>query len=140
MDKQNNNQFNSNGQNNIRRPDNRIKPQVQDKKTVPEKNNFNDRNRNPSNSPGQFKPKDQRIGEKPALDNQSKEKPEQQRYPQQQNRFPRSNPPTPFHESYNRTIKAKREETAEDIQADVERVEKDIQFEIKQIKSIKLGL
>lgn len=34
----------------------------------------------------------------------------------------------------------KREETLEDIQADIERVEKDIQFEIKQIQTVILGL
>jgi hypothetical protein len=37
-------------------------------------------------------------------------------------------------------IEPKREETVEDIIADTERIEKDIQFEIKQIKTIKLGL
>jgi len=31
-------------------------------------------------------------------------------------------------------------ETIEDIIADIERIEKDIQFEIKQIRTIKLGL
>ncbi len=34
----------------------------------------------------------------------------------------------------------KREETLEDIRADIERVEKDIQFEIKQIQTVALGL
>ncbi len=34
----------------------------------------------------------------------------------------------------------KRVETVEDIQADIERIDKDIQFEIKQIKAVKLGL
>ena len=34
----------------------------------------------------------------------------------------------------------KREETLEDIRADIERVEKDIQFEIKQIQTVILGL
>lgn len=37
-------------------------------------------------------------------------------------------------------ITSKRIETVEDIQADIERIEKDIQFEIKQIKAIKLGI
>lgn len=39
-----------------------------------------------------------------------------------------------------RSITAKRIETVEDIQADIERIDKDIQFEIKQIKAVKLGL
>jgi hypothetical protein len=39
-----------------------------------------------------------------------------------------------------RHIKPKRIETVEDIKADTERIEKDIQFEIKQIRSAKLGL
>lgn len=39
-----------------------------------------------------------------------------------------------------RHIKTNRVETVEDIKADVERIEKDIQFEIKQIRSAKLGL
>lgn len=34
----------------------------------------------------------------------------------------------------------RRIETVEDIQADIERIDKDIQFEIKQIKAVKLGL
>lgn len=39
-----------------------------------------------------------------------------------------------------RSITSKRIETVEDIQADIERIDKDIQFEIKQIKAVKLGL
>ncbi len=39
-----------------------------------------------------------------------------------------------------RSITTKRIETVEDIQADIERIDKDIQFEIKQIKAVKLGL
>jgi len=39
-----------------------------------------------------------------------------------------------------RHIKPKRIETIEDIRADIERVEKDIQLEIKQIRAAKLGL
>ncbi|NLG89570.1 MAG: hypothetical protein GX494_10265 [Clostridiaceae bacterium] len=34
----------------------------------------------------------------------------------------------------------KREESIDDIKLDIEKIEKDIQFEIKQIRSIKLGL
>lgn len=139
MDKQNTSQLNSNGHNNNRRPDNSVKPQVQDKRAIPERNSFNDRNRNQNGGPGQFKPKDQKPIEKTAVDSQNKEKPEQQRF-FQQNKFARSNPPKPLHEPYNKVIKVKREDSVEDIQADVERVEKDIQFEIKQVKSIKLGL
>jgi hypothetical protein len=37
-------------------------------------------------------------------------------------------------------MKPKREETIEDIQMDIEKLERDIQFEIKQISSTKLGL
>lgn len=39
-----------------------------------------------------------------------------------------------------KSITTKRIETVEDIQADIERIDKDIQFEIKQIKAIKLGI
>lgn len=39
-----------------------------------------------------------------------------------------------------RIANPKREETIEDIQMDIEKLEKDIQFEIKQIRSTKLGL
>ncbi|NLM75782.1 MAG: hypothetical protein GX187_06795 [Clostridiaceae bacterium] len=39
-----------------------------------------------------------------------------------------------------RHIRASHIETVEDIIADIERVEKEIQFEIKQIRTIKLGL
>lgn len=39
-----------------------------------------------------------------------------------------------------KVIKTRHIETVEDIQADIERVEKDIQLEIKQIRAIKLGL
>lgn len=39
-----------------------------------------------------------------------------------------------------RIITPKREETIDDIKMDIEKLEKDIQFEIKQIQSVKLGL
>jgi|GEM_PF-1266904 len=39
-----------------------------------------------------------------------------------------------------KSITTKRIETIEDIQADIERIDKEIQFEIKQIKAIKLGI
>lgn len=39
-----------------------------------------------------------------------------------------------------RIINSKHIETVEDIRADAERIEKDIEFEIRQIKSVKLGL
>lgn len=39
-----------------------------------------------------------------------------------------------------KSIATKRIETIEDIQADIERIDKEIQFEIKQIKAIKLGI
>lgn len=39
-----------------------------------------------------------------------------------------------------RNIRTRQFETVEDIQADIERIDKDIQFEIKQISTIKLGL
>lgn len=39
-----------------------------------------------------------------------------------------------------RIANPKREETVEDIQMDIEKLEKDIQFEVKQIRSTKLGL
>lgn len=52
---------------------------------------------------------------------------------------------SPFHnaihgDSAAKYIKPVRIETVEDIQADLERVEKDIQFEIKQIRAVKLSL
>jgi len=37
-------------------------------------------------------------------------------------------------------IPKKREESAEDIRSDAERIEKELQFEIKQIQTIKLGM
>lgn len=37
-------------------------------------------------------------------------------------------------------LNVKREETVEDIRIDIERLEKEIQFEIKQIKAVSLGL
>jgi hypothetical protein len=39
-----------------------------------------------------------------------------------------------------RIANPKREESVDDIRMDIEKLEKDIQFEIKQIRSIKLGL
>ena len=39
-----------------------------------------------------------------------------------------------------RIVSPKREENVDDIKMDIEKLEKDIQFEIKQIQSIKLGL
>ncbi len=45
-----------------------------------------------------------------------------------------------YSDSTSRIIKTTRVETVEDIIADIERIEKDIQFEIKQIRTIKLGL
>jgi hypothetical protein len=50
------------------------------------------------------------------------------------------------HQRYNtdslvaRISNPKRDETIEDIIMDIEKLEKDIQFEIKQIRSVKLGL
>jgi len=46
----------------------------------------------------------------------------------------------PHHDHLNRPMRTKREETLDDIKADIEQIEKDIQFEIRQIRSIKLGL
>ena len=56
-----------------------------------------------------------------------------------QGKFPRKGGRSHY-DHLNRPIRAKREETVDDIRADIEQVEKDIQFEIRQIKSIKLGL
>lgn len=39
-----------------------------------------------------------------------------------------------------RITSPKRDESVEDIKMDIEKLEKDIQFEVKQIRSIKLGL
>lgn len=39
-----------------------------------------------------------------------------------------------------RIVTPKREETIDDIKMDIEKLEKDIQFEIKQIRSVRLGL
>lgn len=57
------------------------------------------------------------------------------------NRYGRNAWRNPNHnEVLGRSITTKRIETVEDIQADIERIDKDIQFEIKQIKAVKLGL
>lgn len=47
---------------------------------------------------------------------------------------------SPHNEIMGKHAPIKRVETVEDIQADIERIDKDIQFEIKQIKAVKLGL
>lgn len=58
-----------------------------------------------------------------------------------QNRFSKNITNNSGHmDSVVKNIKPKRIETVEDIQADIERIDKDIQFEIKQIKAVKLGL
>lgn len=49
-----------------------------------------------------------------------------------QNRIP--------HGSASRPIRARLEETVDDIKADVARIEKEIDLEIKEIRSLKLGL
>ncbi len=103
----------------------------------------NDRNRGQKDSRYPQKPRDQKGGERP------KENAPAQRVPQSSSTVPghgsnNQNRPmrTPPHhgESLIKQIKPKRIETVEDIQADIERVEKDIQLEIKQIRAIKLGL
>lgn len=113
----------------------------QDKK-VPIRIGGNNKNRGQSNGQNQAaaaKGKDpQKAVDKPAAENQMREKNEHRH--SQQGRYPRNNNRSSHHESSNRPVRAKREETLEDIQADIEQIEKDIQFEIKQIKSIKLGL
>ncbi|HHW23206.1 MAG TPA: hypothetical protein GXX26_10065 [Clostridiaceae bacterium] len=52
------------------------------------------------------------------------------------------NPPrgSGHNEALGKHTQAKRVETLEDIKADIERIDKEIQFEIKQIKAVKLGL
>lgn len=53
----------------------------------------------------------------------------------------RSSPRNSSHsEISGRRAQSRRTETLEDIKADIERIDKDIQFEIKQIKAVKLGL
>ena len=45
-----------------------------------------------------------------------------------------------YNEILGRHINTRQIETIDDIKADIERIDKDIQFEIKQIKAVKLGL
>jgi len=59
------------------------------------------------------------------------------------NREPYRKPQHPRSNSENyaaRVLTTKREETVDDIKMDIEKLEKDIQFEIKQIRSVKLGM
>lgn len=139
-----NNQNKVNDHQNNRRPDNRGGNQGrnyggQDKKGSTTRIGSGNKNRGPMN--GQAAPvkgkEPQKGSDKPAQDNLAKERTEH-RHPQQ-GKFPR-NSNRSHHEPFNRSIRPKREETVEDIQADIEQIEKDIQFEIKQIRSIKLGL
>jgi hypothetical protein len=98
------------------------------------------------------KPRDQRAPNKPENNqparNQQPQPAGQNQNTQQayvannQNRYARGNAVKniPQADVAGRNIKAKRIETVEDIQADIERIDKDIQFEIKQIRAVKLGL
>lgn|GEM_PF-752775 len=57
------------------------------------------------------------------------------------NEFQKKNPQRYNSESVvSRIANPRREETIEDIRMDIEKLEKEIQFEIKQIRSTKLGL
>jgi hypothetical protein len=141
MENRNANQPGNYGQNSGRRPDSgKTKSQgaFQDRKNPSDRNRYNDKYRNAHNAQAQSKPKEQRTPDKQAPE-QNREKPDQ-RFSQHGGRFGRNSQSRAYNDVFNRSIKPKREETIEDIQADIERVEKDIQFEIKQIRSIKLGL
>jgi hypothetical protein len=145
MENQNNHHKNSGNQNN-RRPDNRGRPynrsrnhSGQEKRTSTTRIGSGDRNRSQTNVQGAaVKGKEpQKSNDRPVSDNPNRERSEHRH--SQQGRFPRNNNRSHY-EPFNRSIRTKREETVEDIQSDVEQIEKDIQFEIKQIRSIKLGL
>jgi hypothetical protein len=106
-----------------------------------DKNNRpNDRNRGQKDNRYPQKTRDQKTNERP------KDNAPAQRAQQNANNAPshganhQNRPSKSAHHGESRQIKAKRVETLEDIKADIERVEKDIQLEIKQIRAIKLGL
>lgn len=94
------------------------------------------------------KGKDQRLTEKISPDVKSVKSNQNKSYKSNSGVSSRGNPRYGRNASRNsghneilgRSIKTKRIETVEDIQADIERIDKDIQFEIKQIKAVKLGI
>jgi len=142
MENQNNQNKASENQNN-RKPDNRgnsqskVQNNGQDKKVSIRIGGNKNRGQNNGQIAAAKGKEAQKTNDKAAQDNQAKEKAEH-RYGQQ-GRFGRNNSRS-HHESLNRSARTKREETLDDIRADIEQIEKDIQFEIKQIRSIKLGL
>lgn len=56
------------------------------------------------------------------------------------NRFRGSSRGSGHNESAGKHPQVKRVETIDDIKADIERIDKEIQFEIRQIRSVRLGL
>jgi len=92
--------------------------------------------------------KDQRSNEKSVHDVKNEKSNQNKSYKSNSGVSSRANPRygrnasrnSAHNEILGRSITAKRIETVEDIQADIERIDKDIQFEIKQIKAVKLGI
>lgn len=165
MEQQNNSQ--NTQQNPAQRPNNQNRSQMDrsrqkgvDRRPGQERNFNQDRNRTDRNGArmqndgiNSQKPREQRASERkpenaPAVRSQQAQ-PAGQNGTQQpysagannQNRYSRSPLKNTVHTDVAaRNIKPKRIETVEDIQADIERIDKDIQFEIKQIRAVKLGL
>ncbi len=110
----------------------------------------NDRTRAQSDSKYPQKPKEQKAVDRPRSEQAGKTQSQPNKSQASQNHGAGSNnnnryARNPLHnvtlgDTAARHIIPKRIETVEDIQADIERVEKDIQFEIKQIRAVKLGL
>lgn len=136
----------SNNQNARFQPE-RGKPNFSDKRTRYDKN----RERRPND-------RNQAAAQNQGSPNQNAEndchKPHNSKYPQKareqkgtewskentQNRHKRNFHSSGRGELPSHYIKTARDETVEDIIADTERIEKDIQFEIKQIRAVKLSL
>jgi hypothetical protein len=135
MENQNRHGENNDNQNN-RRPDNRRRSynrnhSGQEKKTSVTRIGSGSRNRGPSNG--------QTAGAKSRDPQKNNDNMGREGSDHRHGRFSRKNNRSHY-DHLNRSIRAKREETVDDIRADIDQLEKDIQFEIKQIKSIKLGL
>lgn len=135
-------QKNENSQNMRPKPNQERRPNQDNRNQNRDKNNRpNDRNRQKDNRYAQ-KNRDQKSPERPK-ENASAARSQQSTGgasgygANHQNKSMKS---AHHGESMSRPIKTKRIETLEDIKADIERVEKDIQLEIKQIRAIKLGL
>ena len=85
---------------------------------------------------------DTKTIERPAQERSAQERPEKQGLPERSSRHEGNDRPRPQARSLTDAprIPKKREESAEDIRIATESLEKDIQFEIQQIQTIKLGI